>query len=100
MIPVPNFSGWALSFFSIAYAMKEAMVAPAPGRTPMKKPRSELRPMGPSDAFQSSRLGNRVRRLSFVWMNTCLSGASRLSNTSATAKSLTATPMKPNPSSR
>jgi len=46
MAPLPNFSGVLLRFFSIAYDMKVAMLAPIPGSTPTKKPRGELRSMG------------------------------------------------------
>ena len=37
-IPVPRSSGCFETFFSIAYARKEAMVAPAPGRIPTTVP--------------------------------------------------------------
>ena len=41
--PLPNFSGVFESDFSIEYDMSEAMVAPAPGITPMTKPSTEAR---------------------------------------------------------
>ena len=41
--PLPNVSGSRWTFFSAAYDIKEAMVAPAPGKTPIKKPIKEPR---------------------------------------------------------
>src|SRR5512139_3683033 len=41
--PLPNFSGVGESVFSIEYDMSEAMVAPAPGMTPMTNPSTEAR---------------------------------------------------------
>src|SRR5512136_2075129 len=61
---------------------------------------NEERVMGQKESFQSWRFGKRLRRLNFAWMKTCSIDSSRLQNTSATAKSPTATPMKPAPSSR
>ena len=45
--PFPNFSGFLLIFFSAIYEKKEASVAPAPGKTPIKNPKKEPRAMGP-----------------------------------------------------
>src|SRR5690606_24730084 len=56
--PLPNRSGCLLHFFSRMYEKKEAIVAPAPGRTPTKKPRREPRRMAGALRFRSSRPGS------------------------------------------
>ena len=53
MAPLPNSSGCLLTPFSTAYDMKVAMVPPAPGNTPTRKPSGVPRTIGMNDCLNS-----------------------------------------------
>ena len=60
--PFPNSSGCLETFFSTAYAKKEAMVEPAPGRTPTRKPRTVPRAIAQRLRAQSVEVSMTSRR--------------------------------------
>src|SRR3546814_5456472 len=56
MAQLPNFSGVRDMVFSMAEDRNEAIVAPAPGSTPMKKPAPDPLSQGPTERRHSSRV--------------------------------------------
>ena len=52
--PCPNFSGCSETRFSNAYDKNDAIVAPAPGNTPMKNPSTLPRRIAQREAIQSA----------------------------------------------
>ena len=61
MAPWPNSSGCRETFFSTVYERNEAIVAPAPGRIPMKKPSTLPRSIAQRERIQSAVDGRQSR---------------------------------------
>src|SRR6185312_9393526 len=60
--PLPNSSGRRDTAFSTPYEMNEAMVEPAPGRTPIRNPSTEPCTNAKRQSFRSWSVGSRLRR--------------------------------------
>ena len=65
--PLPNFSGVFELDFSIEYDISDATVAPAPGTTPMQKPKIDPRTKAMRDSIQSRIDGQKCFSL-WYWM--------------------------------
>ena len=79
--------------------MNEEMVAPAPGRMPIRKPVMEPLRKAKRQAFNSSQLGSKFLSPRGTGSMRALSPASMLASTSAIAKTPIATTMKSMPPS-
>ncbi|CRH68852.1 Uncharacterised protein [Chlamydia trachomatis] len=86
--PVPNLPGFFEIRFSIRYEKKEARVAPAPGRIPTKKPKSDPLAIGPADSLNSSLEG--IKLLIFAISPSSSSFSKIVLNTSPRANRPTA----------
>ncbi len=94
--PVPNSSGCFDTFFSTAYAMNDAMVAPAPGSTPIRKPITVPRSTAKRLRMKSMRVGIRLRTVSSTLGG--VSPCSTPASTSPMPNSATASTRKSMPS--
>ena len=96
--PAPNRSGCRDARFSTAYEANDAMIAPAPGRIPRKKPSTEPRRIGTAESRQSWRVG-RSPVVGGANISRCCSRCSRFRSTSEIPKSPMMTGTSPRPSS-
>src|SRR6266850_5546114 len=97
--PLPNSCGRRDTAFSTPYEMNDAMVEPAPGSTPIRKPSTEPLTKAKRQSFRSCRVGSRLRRplgTGSAWPS---ARPSMQASTSASANTPIATTTKSTPES-